>query len=210
MAASVVALPVTSSIASAQVLRQSRYRRPVRLLTDLRTMPDSLRYDDIDAVTVERVKSHVIDTLGCVIAAFDEAPVRICRDLALPPAGRRFDHHRHQATQHARAQHHSPMAPAFRYYDLNDTYASATFRSGPSERPCRGLSRGRRVRRHASAAELVTAIVSRTRVNCRLLDAFDAATRGWDSPVFSLPAVALAAGKLMRLPAELAQAVNWR
>src|SRR5215475_2704643 len=47
---------------------------------------DRLRYDDLDAATVERVKSHLIDTLGCGIAAFDEAPVRICRDVALAPA----------------------------------------------------------------------------------------------------------------------------
>src|SRR5262249_60713646 len=45
--------------------------------------------------------------------------------------------------------------------------------------------------------------------NCRLIDAFDVTTRGWDSPVFSLPAVALAAGKLMRLkPDQLVQAVS--
>ncbi len=41
------------------------------------------------------------------------------------------------------------------------------------------------------------------------IDAFDITTRGWDVPVFSLPAVALAAGKLMKLPpAQLAQAVG--
>ena len=48
---------------------------------------DKLRYDDIDAATVERVKSHVIDVLGCGIAAFDEPPVRVCRDVALAPSG---------------------------------------------------------------------------------------------------------------------------
>src|ERR1051326_4479050 len=42
-----------------------------------------LRYEDLDAATIERVKSHVIDTLGCGIAAFDEGAVRICRDVAL-------------------------------------------------------------------------------------------------------------------------------
>jgi 2-methylcitrate dehydratase len=42
-----------------------------------------------------------------------------------------------------------------------------------------------------------------------MIDAFDVTARGWDSPVFSLPAVALAAGKLMRLtPDKLAQAVS--
>jgi 2-methylcitrate dehydratase len=46
-------------------------------------------------------------------------------------------------------------------------------------------------------------------INCRLIDAFDISTRGWDPPVFSPPAVALAAGKLMKLgPEKLTQAVN--
>src|SRR6266581_7393904 len=44
---------------------------------------DGLRHDDLDAATLERVKSHFIDTIGCGIAAFDERPVRICRDVAL-------------------------------------------------------------------------------------------------------------------------------
>ena len=42
-----------------------------------------LRYDDLDAETIERVKSHVINSLGCALAAFDEKPVRICRDVVL-------------------------------------------------------------------------------------------------------------------------------
>jgi 2-methylcitrate dehydratase len=46
-------------------------------------------------------------------------------------------------------------------------------------------------------------------VNCRLVDALDIAAHGWDTPVVSLPAVALAAGKLMKLgPDRLTQAVN--
>src|SRR4051794_12729696 len=42
----------------------------------------TLRYEDLDRATIERVKSHVIDTLGCGIAAFDERPVRLCREIA--------------------------------------------------------------------------------------------------------------------------------
>src|SRR5438128_2091359 len=48
----------------------------------LATYAAALRYQDLDAATIERVKSHVIDTLGCGIAAFDERPVRICREIA--------------------------------------------------------------------------------------------------------------------------------
>ena len=40
----------------------------------------NLRYSDLDAATIERVKSHLIDTLGCGIAALDEEPVRHCRE----------------------------------------------------------------------------------------------------------------------------------
>jgi 2-methylcitrate dehydratase len=55
----------------------------------------------------------------------------------------------------------------------------------------------------------MVAIVLAYEINCRLADAVDLAARGWDPPVLSLPAVALAAGKLMRLsPDRLVQAVN--
>jgi 2-methylcitrate dehydratase len=43
----------------------------------------TLRYEDLDTATIERVKSHVIDTIGCGIAAFDERPVRACREVAI-------------------------------------------------------------------------------------------------------------------------------
>src|SRR5437763_16065488 len=42
----------------------------------------ALRYEDLDAATIERVESHVIDVFGCGIGAFDERAVRICRDIA--------------------------------------------------------------------------------------------------------------------------------
>ena len=46
-------------------------------------------------------------------------------------------------------------------------------------------------------------------VNCRLADALDIFSRGWDTPVYSLPAVALASGKLMGLDAaKTTEAVN--
>jgi 2-methylcitrate dehydratase len=166
-----------------------------------------LRYEDLDGATVERVKVHVVDALGCGLAALDEPPVRICREVALASgsgtatvigAGKR------SSTELASFAN----GAAFRYYDLNDSYASPT--SGtvhPSDHisACLAVAEAER----ASAAELITSIVLAYEINCRLLDASDAATRGWDLPVFSLPAVALAAGKLMRLePDKLAQAVN--
>src|SRR5262249_6404422 len=150
-------------------------------------------------------KAHVIDTIGCGIAAFDEGPVRICRDIALvSPAG--------SATVIGTTRLSTPELAsfangvAFRYYDLNDAYVGGL--SGhPSDNiaPCLAVAEAERT----SAVDLITAIVLVYEITCRLIDACDVMSRGWDAPVFSLPAVALAAGKLMKLPPEkLAQAVN--
>jgi 2-methylcitrate dehydratase len=175
------------------------------LAARLAAYADGLRYSDLDAVTIEAAKSHLIDTLGCAVAAFDEKPVRICREVAM--AGGRGG-----ATIIGTDARVSPDLAAFanggaaRYYDLNDVYVSRlTIHPSDTISACLAVAETQR----ASGQELIAAIVLAYEINCRLLDAFDITTRGWDAPVFGLPAVALAAGKLMKLPPEkLIQAVN--
>ena len=196
LAASAAVLPAIPSGASAQAARPLAER--------LADYAHRLRFDDIDAATVERAKAHVIDTIGCGIAAFDEGPVRICRELALAAEG--------NATVIGTTRRSTPELAsfangvAFRYYDLNDAYVGGL--SGhPSDNiaPCLAVAEAE----GASATDLITAIVLVYEITCRLIDACDVMSRGWDAPVFSLPAVALAAGKLMKLPPEkLTQAVN--
>lgn len=200
-------LPAVSRLAAAQTHpAPPATAQSVRPLAErLADYADRLRYDDLDAATIERVKSHVIDTVGCGIAAFDEAPVRICREIALTNAGG-------GASVIGTDRRTTPdlasfaNGVAFRYYDLNDVY-TGRFSGHPSDNiaPCLAVAEAER----ASAAELVTAIALVYEVNCRLIDAFDLTARGWDPPIFSLPAVALAAGKLMKLPPDrLAHAVS--
>ena len=164
----------------------------------------ALRYEDLDAATVERVKSHVIDVLGCGIGAFDERAVRICREIAQSVQG--------PATIIGTARKTSPDLAAFangaagRYFDLNDIYVGK-MTCHPSDQiaPCFSVAEAERAGGH----DLITAIALAYEINCRLVDAVDITARGWDSPVFSLPAVALAAGKLMKLDvAKLTEAVN--
>ena len=165
---------------------------------------EALRYEDLDAATVERVKTHVIDTIGCGIAALDENPVRICREVALAVDG--------SATVIGTDRRTSPElatfanCAAFRYLDFNDTYVGRVA-VHPSDHiaACLAVAEAER----ASAQELIAAIMVAYEVNCRLVDSLDISARGWDPPVFSLPAVALAVGKLMKLdPERLTQAVN--
>lgn len=168
---------------------------------------EGLRYDDLDEATIERAKVHLIDTLGCALAAFDERPVRICRDVALASGGG-------GATVIGTRQRIAPDLAAFancaavRYLDLNDAYVGhVTGHPSDDIASCLAIAEAER----SSAAELITAIVLAYEINCRLIDALDVniGNRGWDVPVLSLPAVALAAGKLMKLSTDkLAQAVS--
>src|SRR5580704_14659226 len=89
LAAGAAALPAASRIAGAQSRPIAPPSEPsVRPLAKrLAAYADGLRYDDIDAATLERVKAHVIDTIGCCIGAFDERPVGTCRDVALAAGG---------------------------------------------------------------------------------------------------------------------------
>ena len=164
----------------------------------------SLSFDALASATLERVKTHVIDTLGCGIGALDERAVRICRDVALAVPG--------NATVIGTDRRTTADLAAFangaacRFLDFNDTYVGR-FAVHPSDHipACFAVAEAE----HASARDLILAIVVAYEVNCRLVDAIDIGPRGWDPPVASLPAVALAAGKLMKLDAaRLAQAVN--
>jgi len=79
-----------------------------------------LSFDHLDATTVERAKTHVVDTIGCGMGAFDERPVRVCRDVALAVQG--------HATVIGTGRRTTPdlaafaNCAAFRYLDFNDTY----------------------------------------------------------------------------------------
>ena len=150
------------------------------------------------------MKTLVIDTIGCGVGAWDERPVRICREVALSVAGPAtiIGTNRRTATDLAAFAN----GAAFRYLDFNDTYVGR-FAVHPSDNiaACLAVAEAER----ASAKELITAIVIAYEVNCRLVDALDISTRGWDPPVLGLPAVALAAGRLMKLsPDQLTHAVN--
>jgi 2-methylcitrate dehydratase len=200
------ALHITSRIAMAQnnpspPLSAPRERPLAERLADY---AHALRHDDLDAATVERIKVHVIDTIGCGIGAFEEKAVRICREIALAVPG--------TATVIGTSARTTPdlasfaNGAAFRYLDFNDTYVGR-FAVHPSDTiaACLAVAEAER----ANAQDLMTAIALAYEVNSRLVDSLDIAARGWDPPVFSLPAVALAAGKLMKLdPERLTHAVG--
>jgi len=184
--------------------RNARAAEPRPLAARLAEYASTVRYEDLDAATIERVKSHVIDTLGCGIAAFDERPVRVCREIAHGVQG--------DATIIGTARKTTTdlaafaNGAAFRYYDLNDFY-NGTTTTHPSDHiaPCFAVAEAVR----AGGRDLIAAVVTAYEINCRLADELDTSSHGWDTPVYSLPAVALASSKLMGLDAaKMTEAVN--
>jgi 2-methylcitrate dehydratase len=201
LAASGAALPVLSRLSWSQDAQPLAER--------LADYAKRLRYEDLDAATIEQVKVLVIDTLGCGLAAFDEQAVRACREIALAQASG-------ASTVIGTNRRTTPdlasfaNGAAFRFLDLNDIYVppyAGAQGAHPSDHiaACFAVAEAER----ATPSELIAAIVLAYEINCRLGDAVNLSTRGWDPPVLSLPAVALAVGKLMKLPHDkLVQAVN--
>ncbi|KVE24534.1 2-methylcitrate dehydratase [Burkholderia singularis] len=164
----------------------------------------TLTYRDLDPATIEAAKAHLIDAIGCAISAFDEPVVRKCRNVAASTDG--------QATIIGAGLRTTAELATFsngvavRYYDLNDLYVGRE-PGHPSDNAaaCIAVAEAER----ASAEDLLLAIVLAYEIDCRFLDAAELTARGWDHPIYSLPACALAAGKLMGLDrAQLTQAVN--
>lgn len=89
LGAGAAALPIISQVARAenQPTQPSFEARERPLAQRLAAYAHGLRYEDLDAATIERVKTHVIDTIGCGLCAWDERPVRICREIALSANG---------------------------------------------------------------------------------------------------------------------------
>jgi 2-methylcitrate dehydratase len=167
----------------------------------------SLTYDDLDAPTIEAVKTHLADALGCGVAALQQRPVEIARQVALAGGAGNGSSTVMGTSQRTSAELATfANGAAVRYFDLNDVYAGKEM-GHPSDNTTACLAQGEAEKSHGK--DVILAIVIAYEIDCRLMDAATASHRGWDHPIFSLPASALASGKLMKLtPEQLTQAVN--
>jgi 2-methylcitrate dehydratase len=86
--AGMAATGFSASARSAEGPQSSQRQTSERPLADrLAAYAERLSYRDIGATTLEAVKVLVVDSFGCAIAAFDERPVRICREIAAATGG---------------------------------------------------------------------------------------------------------------------------
>ncbi|QGZ58516.1 hypothetical protein FAZ97_26380 [Paraburkholderia acidiphila] len=117
----------------------------------------ALSYDDLDANTIEAVKTHTADALGCGIAALGEKPVGIARQVAL-----------NYASGDGRGAR--PFAPvrAPRRARLKNAKGSISLsRAAPKALPDRGRVRERAIVRHGSGRRGAASTAPRARLRPR-------------------------------------------
>lgn len=148
---------------------------------------------EFDRDSIESAKFRLIDSIGCALSAFNEPTVQICRKVAARSK-------QGTTTLWGTSSKCQPELSAFangvamRYHDLNDVYVGKTT-GHPSDNIAACFAVAESV--GASGRQLLEAIVLAYEIDCRLMDATDVTAKGWDHPVFTLPAVALASSKLL-------------
>ena len=166
----------------------------------------SLSYADLPKPVVHEVKRRILDSLGCALGAWNAPPCRIARRMAQAvktPKG---------ATLWGTPFRTQPDLAAFangalvRYLDFNDTYLSKE-PAHPSDNLAAALAVGETV--GASGKQIITAIALAYEIQCRMCDAAALRPRGWDHVTYGPFSSALAAAKILTLPATQAtQALN--
>jgi len=166
----------------------------------------SLTYDELGEAVIREAKKRLLDSIGCAIGAYGEAPVKAARRLAergYPGSASTILGTKKKTTPDMATFVNGLMV---RYFDFNDTYLSKE-PGHPSDNIPACIATAEMEGR--SGKELLLAIVLAYEVQCRLCDAADLRHRGWDHVCYGLVSGALASGKLMGLSrGELAQAVN--
>ncbi len=166
----------------------------------------ALRFEDLSEEVVHEVKRRVIDSLGCALGAWKEAPCVIARKVA-------SDFSAKQGSTIIGTNHKAPSdwtafanGCCIRYFDYNDTYLSKE-PAHPSDNIAAALAVAESV--GASGRELIAAIALAYEVQCRFCDAASIRARGWDHVTYGAFSTALASAKLMKLdPRNTRHAVN--
>ncbi|MBA16348.1 MAG: 2-methylcitrate dehydratase [Sphingomonas sp.] len=147
-----------------------------------------------EAVTAY-VGQRLLDSLACMVGAYDAGPVRIAREIAAQvPVD--------QAGVFGRAARTTPDLAAFangvmvRFLDYNDGYMGKE-PGHPSDNipACIAVAQAE----GASMREFVASVVIAYEIQMRLQDAASLNRRGWDHVGFILPACAAAVSRLMGL-----------
>lgn len=161
--------------------------------------------EDLPSSTISLAKLRVLDSLACIVGAYDAPPVNKALMIATTvPVN--------AATLFGTRQQTTPDMAAFvngimvRYLDYNDGYMGKE-PGHPSDNipACLAVAEAY----HCSGLALLSAIILAYDIQIRLQDAARLNSKGWDHVNFVNVSAAAACGKLMGLTAEeIEQAIN--
>jgi 2-methylcitrate dehydratase len=170
----------------------------------------ALDFATLPAAVVHEVKRRLIDTMGCVIAGFDQAPSRIARTLAFRPGTECG-----AACVLGTAERSLPELACFangvaaRALDGNDTFPgggghpsgviAAVLAAAQAANAQAGADRITGVCTDANARTVVAAIVLGYDVHYRLWQACQVIRKGFDHAFYAGLAAAAGAAKVLRL-----------
>src|SRR6266404_2292427 len=159
----------------------------------------ALQFEELSPEVVHEVKRRVIDSLGCVLGAWNEEPCVIARNVTSEFSARRGS--TIIGTDHKAPPDWTAFANGccIRYFDYNDTYLSKE-PAHPSDNISAALAVAESV--GATGPELITAIALAYEVQCRFCDAASIRARGWDHVTYGTFSTALACARLMKLSPE--------
>ena len=157
---------------------------------------DAFDFADIEAQVLHAIKLRFIDTVGCALAGYDEAPAKIARRLASQVRSSE------EAGVIGAAGKSSPEMAAFanttmiRCLDLNDDYFG---KDGPHPSDLIGAVLAGSSTVNSDGSRFLTSVAVAYEVLCILVDAVGIRERGWDYVTYTASAAALGTGKAMGL-----------
>ena len=169
-----------------------------RMIEQLAGYAAELSYEDLPPAAVHECKRRLIDTLGCLVGAFDAEPSVIARAVARRSFG--TPSARILGTQESTTVELAAFANGtmLRFLDFNDAYFGKS--SGhPSDNFAAVLACGDAL--HADGRGVITAGALAYEVFCNF-DEVVPRELGWDYTIYGVIAGAVAAGKVMGLSRE--------
>ena len=166
-----------------------------RMIEQLTDYAVGLRYEDLPPEAVHECKRRLLDTLGCLVAAFDAEPSVIARAVARRSVGNPSA--RILGTQESSTVELAAFANGtmLRYLDFNDAYFGKS--SGhPSDTFAAVLAPADAL--HCDGRTVITASALAYEVFCNF-DEVVPRELGWDYTIYGVIASAVAAGKVMGL-----------
>jgi 2-methylcitrate dehydratase len=170
--------------------------RPNSIASSIADFALGLKFSDLPGEVVHEAKRRVIDSIACMLGAYDSAPARIAMQVAPRIKGKA------SATILGTSIKTTPEHAAFangvmlRYLDFNDTYLSKE-PAHPSDNipallACAEASR-------SSGKDLLTAIVAAYEIQCALCDSACLRVRGIDHVAYGAFSATASAARLMGL-----------